>query len=117
MLCTAEGLLGQFDQGAVSGSWMKKSDSAAAGSGAWQVVNHCVSGLAARGERRIEIRHAVADMVKAGASLGDKAADGRVRGGGFEQFDLRLTEVNVNDPGAVDILRAVARHAEDVGVE
>ena len=81
VLCTAGGLFGQFDQGAVSGSWDGERRCGGRRRRREARRRSVRIRLAARGERGIEVRHAVADMVKAGAALGDKAADGRVRGG------------------------------------
>src|ERR1035441_3585671 len=79
-------LLNQFQKHASGGGGMDEDVSMAAGARARLVEQSRPAGLEA-GDDGFEVRHAEGDVVQSGPAFLEEPGDGRIRGGGFEQFD------------------------------
>ena len=82
-------LLNQFQQHASGGGGMNEDVSVAARAGARFVQQSRAAGSQA-GDGGVEIRHAQRDVVQPGPALFEELRDGRIGGGGFQQFDARV---------------------------
>src|ERR1019366_284575 len=72
------------------GSGMDEDVSVAAGAGARFVEQARPAGLEA-GDGGVEVRHAQGDVVQSGPALFEEPGDGRIGGGGSEQFNARVS--------------------------
>ena len=54
---------------------MNEGDPVASGPGPRSLVDEAISGSAARGKSRVEVRHPIADVVNAWPSFGEKPGD------------------------------------------
>ena len=72
-------LLGELEQDAGRRLRMDEGDPASAGSGARHLVDQAIAGGPAGGERGVQVRHPIADVVDAGTASRQKPGDGTVR--------------------------------------
>src|ERR1019366_3177716 len=79
-------LLNQFQQHASGGGGMDEDVSVAAGAGAGLVEQSRPAGLEA-GDGGFEVRHAQSDVVQSGPAFFEESGDGRIGGGGLQQFN------------------------------
>src|SRR2546427_8457736 len=111
-------LFGQLEQDARRRFGMHERDAPAAGAAARRVVHEPVARRAAPGERRVEIRDAIADVVDPRTPFGEKLRDGARGIAGLEQLDGGVAEGQADDGGAVRGFRAAGRlEAQDIAVE
>lgn len=96
---------------------MDERNPPAAGASAWKFINQTVARRPAGRERPVQIGHAITDVMDAGASLGNESGDRTVGGSGFQQLDLRSTEVERDDPGPVGLFRGAGEHPKDITIE
>src|ERR1017187_4424287 len=83
-------LLNQFQQHASGGGGMDEDVSVAAGAGAGLVEQSRPAGLEA-GDGGFEVGHAQGDVVQSGPAFFEEPGDGRIGGGGFEQFNAGVS--------------------------
>lgn len=110
-------LFGKLEQDAGRRLRMDEGDPASAGSGAWHLVDQAIARSPAGGERGIQIRDPIAQMVDAGTASLEEPGNGAVRRERREQLDLGVAEWQGHDGGAVGLFRRVRRETEDIPVE
>ena len=96
---------------------MNKSDSATTCSEPRNLVHQAIPGRSTRAQRRVQIRHSIADVVDTRPSPGEKLPDRAVRREWREQLYLGLTEWERYNAGAIGGLRRVGGNAEDVAIK
>ncbi len=84
---------------------------------AGKLVDQTVAGGPAGSQRRVEIGHAVADMVDAGPSFREEFRDRSLGGEGRQQLYVRLTEGQRHDGRAVGGLGGMWLETENVPIE
>src|SRR5213076_2716628 len=90
----------------------------AAGAAPRRVVHEPVPRRAAAGQRRVEIRDAIADVVDTWPPLGEEFRDGALGVAWFEQLDTGVAEGQTDDGRPIGGLGAPRRlEAQDVAVE
>lgn len=109
--------LSEFDEDAVCRLGMQECDAASTRSRAGRVINQGISLLAACREGAVEIVDPIADMVNARSAAGQKAADRRIGVEWFEQLDVRLAELQVDDARTVSSFGSAHGNAEHISVE
>src|SRR5450759_3827271 len=93
-------LLNQFQQHASGGGGMDEDVSVAAGAGPRFVKDARPAGLEA-GDGGVEVGHAQGDVVQSGPALFEEPGDGRIGGGGLQQFNAAVAG---GDHGDVNLL-------------
>ncbi len=107
----------QFEQNAGGRLWVQEGDATAACADARRSVHELIPGGAAPLEGAIEIGHAIADVVNAGAAPGQEFGDRALRIARFEQLDGDVAEGNTDDRGAVGGFGMPGLEAQHVAVE
>ena len=82
---------------------MQKRNALALGPATGGLINQLYACGAAAGQGRVEIIDFEADMVHAGAALGEKLCNRGLRQGRFKQFDQRLAGSDTRNASAVGI--------------
>jgi thioredoxin 1 len=96
---------------------MHKRNPAPGGSLSRDLVHQAIAGRAAGLERSIEVGNPVTDMMDAGPPPGEKFADRALRAERRKQLDLRVSEGERHDGGAIGDFRRTRLDSEDVTVE
>jgi hypothetical protein len=96
---------------------MQEGDAAAAGPAPGGFIDEAVPGGSAAGQRGVEVRDAVADVVDSGAPASEKLGNGTRRIDRFEQLDVHVAESQTDDTRAVRGLGRAGNEAEDVTIE
>ena len=96
---------------------MHEGDAVPVGAGTRMLVEELVAGAAAALQRRLQVADPEADVVDAGAALGEEPADGALGVLAGEQLNVRLAERNADDAGAVGGLGRMDAGPENVAVE
>lgn len=96
---------------------MNKSDPAASRSEPRYFVYQAVPGGSTCIQRRVQIRHSIADVVDAGSPLGQEFSYRAVRREWGQELHLGLTEGERNNAGAIGGFRRVRRDPENVAIK
>lgn len=96
---------------------MHKGDPAASGSGARSLVDEAISGGAARGKGRVEIRDTITEVVDPRPSFSQKSGDGTVGVARGQQLHLGLAERQGHDSRSVGSFRMTRLKTEHVTIE
>ena len=96
---------------------MKKRDAFLLGAEAGGFVDEANAGGATTLQGGVDVIDGEADVMDPRPSLGHEAADRRVRGFGFEQFDERVAGGQPDDRSTIGIVQRHFRQVEDVTIE
>lgn len=96
---------------------MDEGDPMATRPGPGFLIDQGIALGSAGGQGSVEIGNPVADVMNPRAAAGQESTDRRIGAGGLEQLDLSASEVEMNNPGAVDLFGAARLHPEHVAVK
>src|SRR5216117_4321520 len=96
---------------------MHERDTPAAGAAPRHLVDETIPRRPAALERLVQVRHAVADMMDAGLTLGEELRHRAVRIAGLEELDLHVAQRQADDGRTVGRLGAPRLEAEHVAIE
>ena len=96
---------------------MNKGDPATGRSPSRFLIHEAIPGGLACSQRRVQIRHSIADVVDARSPLGEEFPNGTVRGEWRQQLHLGFTEGQRYDGGAIGGLRRMGCDTENVSIE
>ena len=68
-------------------------------------------------ESRVEVVNGEADVMDPRSAFGHEAADRRIRGFGFKEFDQRFARCKSDNGGTVGVLEGHLGQLEDVAIE
>src|SRR5258707_12328768 len=92
---------------------MQKGDAPAAGAQTRGVIDEAVTGGATTGQRRVEIRDAIADVGDPGPAPGEKLGDGARGADRLEQLDVHVAESPTDDTRAIHRLVPAGNQTEN----
>ena len=110
-------LFSELEQDSFSRLGMNKGDPATSRSPSRYLIHEAIPGGSTCIQRRVQIRHSIADVVDARSPLGKEFPNGAIRGEWGQQFDLGFTKGQRYDGGAIDGLSRVWCDPEDVSIE
>ncbi len=96
---------------------MQKDNPPSTGALSWGFVDQAVTGVASGGHRGVEVRHAIAEVMDAGASTGQEFRYGARRIARGEQLDLALSSGEHRDRGAIGRFKRPWSEAQHIPVE
>jgi hypothetical protein len=109
-------LFGELEENSGGGLGVDEGNAPAASAGTRHFIHQAVAGRAARCDRGIQVRHAVAHVVNARSASLEKPGDGAPWIRGLQQLHFRISEGQGDDARAVGQLGPVGLEAEDVAI-
>ncbi len=110
-------LLGQLDQDAGRRLRMHERDAPAAGAASRHLVDETIPRRPAALKRPVQIRHAVADVMDARPTLGEKFRHGATRIARLEELDLDVAQRQSDDRCTVGRFGVSRLEAKDVPIK